>query len=393
MTGSVPGRVLTTHVGSLGRPLLLGQAVIDRSLGRSTETDRLSAWIEDEIAKVVRRQVECGLDLVNDGEYSKPGFVNYINERLTGFAPQPAPPTESYWLRTRDAKGFPEYYDWLAEQAGVGANSVGELQWNCTGPISYAGHDLVRRDIATLARATQGTGVVGAFMSSIACTTVEGWNKNYHYPTDLDYLYAIAEAMREEYALIIEAGLILQIDDPDLATYYVMHPDKSVEECRRWARERVEAVNHSLRGLPRDRVRYHTCYSINAGPRVHDMDLKDIVDIMLEVKAGGFSFEAANPRHEHEWTVWQDRTLPDGAVLIPGVITHSSSVVEHPELVAQRIVRFADLVGRDRVIAGADCGFASLATSAEIHPTIVWAKLTALADGARIASRRLWPGA
>jgi 5-methyltetrahydropteroyltriglutamate--homocysteine methyltransferase len=197
--------------------------------------------------------------------------------------------------------------------------------------------------------------------------------------------------MREEYRAIVDAGFVLQIDDPRLVTYYILNARSTVAECRAWAEIRVEALNHALRGLPRERVRFHTCYSINMGPRVHDMELKDIVDVILKVHAGAYSFEAANPRHEHEWSVWKDVKLPDDAVLIPGVITQSTVLVEHPELVAQRIERFASVVGRERVIAGADCGFATFAGSTEIHPRVAWAKLQALVEGARLATRRLWP--
>jgi len=201
---------------------------------------------------------------------------------------------------------------------------------------------------------------------------------------------ALGEAMREEYKGILEAGFLLQIDDPRLVTHYMLHPDESVQDCRKWAQLRVEALNHALRGLPRERIRYHTCYGINIGPRVHDMELKDVIDVILEIEAGAYSFEAANPRHEHEWAVWKDAELPDGAILIPGVITHSTVLVEHPELVAQRIVRFAQAVGRENVIAGTDCGFATFAGADEIHASIVWAKFEALVKGAEIASRELW---
>jgi 5-methyltetrahydropteroyltriglutamate--homocysteine methyltransferase len=221
---------------------------------------------------------------------------------------------------------------------------------------------------------------------------VEGRQKNLYYRTDEEYLFAIAEAMREEYKAIVDAGLLLQIDDPRLVTYYIMNPDSTVAQCRRWAEVRVEALNHALRDIPRDRIRFHTCYSINMGPRVHDMELKDVIDIMLKVRAGAYSFEAANPRHEHEWRLWEHVKRPEDAVLVPGVITQSTVLVEHPELVAERIVRFASVVGRENVIAGADCGFASFASSTEIHPTVVWAKLKALADGARLATRQLWGG-
>jgi 5-methyltetrahydropteroyltriglutamate--homocysteine methyltransferase len=219
---------------------------------------------------------------------------------------------------------------------------------------------------------------------------VESWHANKFYQTDDEDLFAIAEAMREEYRAVVDAGLLLQIDDPRLVTYYITRPDATVKECRARAETRVEALNHALRGLPRERIRFHTCYSINMGPRVHDMELRDIVDIILKVRAGAYSFEAANPRHEHEWRVWEGVRLPEDAALIPGVITQSTVLVEHPELVAERIQRFTSIVGRERVIAGADCGFATFAGSTEIHPTIAWAKLRALVAGARLASDRLW---
>ena len=227
-------------------------------------------------------------------------------------------------------------------------------------------------------------------MPSIAPSNVEATIPNEHYPTAEAYLFALADTMREEYKAIVDAGFLLQIDDPFLVTYYITRPDLSLEECRKWCELRVEALNHALKGIPEDRIRFHTCYSINMGPRIHDMQLKDIIDIILKVHAGAYSFETANPRHEHEFEVWKTAKLPDNKILIPGVITQSTVLVEHPELVAQRLVRFADIVGRERVIAGADCGFASFAGSNEVHPSITWAKFEALAEGARIATRKLW---
>jgi 5-methyltetrahydropteroyltriglutamate--homocysteine methyltransferase len=219
---------------------------------------------------------------------------------------------------------------------------------------------------------------------------VEATTPNEHYPSAEAYVFAIADAMREEYRAIVDAGFVLQIDDPFLVTYYITRPDLSIADCRKWAELRVEALNAALAGIPPDRVRFHTCYSINMGPRVHDMQLKDIIDIILKVRAGAYSFEAANPRHEHEWEEWRRAKVPDDKILIPGVITQSTVLVEHPELVAQRLCRFADVVGRERVIAGADCGFASFAGSNEVHPSIVWAKFKSLVDGARLASKQLW---
>src|SRR4029453_9451853 len=260
----------------------------------------------------------------------------------------------------------------------------------CTGSVSYVGHAQVQADIERLRAALAGAKVEEAFIPAIAPSNVEGRQTNAFYKTDEDYLFAIAEAMREEYRAIVDAGFLLQIDDPRLVTYYIMDPRCTVAECRRWAEVRVEALNHALRGIPRERVRFHTCYSINMGPRVHDMELKDVVDVILRGRAGAYSFEAGNPRPEHEWRVWEGVTLPEGALLIPGVITQSTVLVEHPELVAQRIERFAQVVGRERVIASADSGFASFAGSNEVHPSIVWAKFKSLVEGARLASERLW---
>jgi 5-methyltetrahydropteroyltriglutamate--homocysteine methyltransferase len=341
------------------------------------------------VAEIVRKQVEAGLDIVADGEMSKVGFIPYINDRLNGFAPTDHAPGGSYWGRSRDAQAFPDYYDWVEKQPGTAGN-VGATRWSCCGPVSYKGQRDFQTDVDNLRAALQGQTYVEAFMPAVSPGNVEEWEINEYYKTEEEYLHAIAEALRQEYKAIVDAGLLLQVDDPQLATYYILHPEKTVNECRRWAEIRVEVLNHALRDIPREKIRYHTCYSINMGPRVHDMELKDIVDVMLKVKAGAFSFEASNPRHEHEWAVWQTVKVPDDVVLIPGVVTHSTTLVEHPELVAQRIGRFAGIVGRERVIAGADCGFASFATSHEMHASIVWAKLKSLVDGARIASKALW---
>jgi 5-methyltetrahydropteroyltriglutamate--homocysteine methyltransferase len=223
---------------------------------------------------------------------------------------------------------------------------------------------------------------------STSVSSIEDWNRNQYYKSDEDYLGALADAINVEYRAIVEAGFLLQVDDPHLVTYYVCHPDKTMEDCRKWIALRVEAINRALRGIPRDRVRFHTCYGINFGPRVHDIEIKFIVDILGRLNVGAFSFEAANPRHEHEWTSWRDARLPDDVIMIPGVITQSNVMVEHPEVVAQRLDRWIDVFGRERVIAGTDCGFASFAGNDEIHESIVWAKLRALVDGARIASKQ-----
>ena len=261
----------------------------------------------------------------------------------------------------------------------------------CALPIfTYKGHALLQRDIKNLKAAIGNAKVSDVFMPAISPSNIEEWQRNAYYKTQEEYIFALGEAMHEEYKAIVDAGFLLQIDDPRLVSYYLVKPDASIKECRKWVAQRVEALNHALRGIPPEKIRHHTCYGINMGPRVHDMEVKHLLDIILRIKAGAYSFEAANPRHEHEWKLWGSAKLPKDKVLIPGVISHSTVLVEHPELVAERIERFASLVGKERVIAGSDCGFATFAGSKEVHPSIVWAKLKALTDGARIASKALW---
>ncbi|MGH7397954.1 MAG: cobalamin-independent methionine synthase II family protein [Candidatus Rokuibacteriota bacterium] len=378
-------RILSTHVGSLPRPQDLLEMVQARAAGRPYDRERYGRRVRSAVADVVRAQVEHGLDVIDDGEMGKPSFVTYVTERLSGFEPSREPGGVP-WAGSREAMAFPEFYEPTLRQS---PNATAP-RFVCTGPVAYVGHARVQAGIDNLRAALAGARVEEAFIPAISPSNVEGRHPNVYYKTDEEYLFAIAEAMREEYRAIVDAGFLLQIDDPRLVTYYILSPSSSVAECRAWAEVRVEALNHALRGIPRDRVRFHTCYSINMGPRVHDMELKDVVDVILRVRAGAYSFEAANPRHEHEWRVWEGVTLPEDALLIPGVITQSTVLVEHPELVAERIVRFAGVVGRENVVAGADCGFASFAGSTEIHPSVVWAKLGSLTAGAALASRRLW---
>jgi 5-methyltetrahydropteroyltriglutamate--homocysteine methyltransferase len=378
MKGSVD-RILTTHAGSLPRPADL------LAMSPSQDATAYAARVRRAVADVVRRQAETGLDVVTDGEMSKPSFITYVTERLSGFEPS-AEPGALPWAGSKEATAFPEFYEPMLRQS---PNAVAP-RFVCTGPVTYVGHARVQADSDNLTAALAGVHVEEAFIPAIAPSNVEGRQKNAYYKTDEEYLFAIAEAMGEEYRAIVAAGFLLQIDDPRLVTYYILNPRSTVAECRAWAEVRVEALNHALRGIPRERVRFHTCYSINMGPRVHDMELKDVVDLILRVRAGAYSFEAANPRHEHEWRVWERVTLPEGALLVPGVITQSTVLVEHPELVAERIGRFAGVVGRERVVAGADCGFASFAGSTEIHPSVVWAKLASLTAGAALATRQLW---
>jgi 5-methyltetrahydropteroyltriglutamate--homocysteine methyltransferase len=373
-------RILTTHAGSLPRP-----ADLLEMAHRPHDPAAYAARVRRAVADVVREQVEHGLDVIDDGEMSKPSFITYVTERLSGFT-RSTEPGSLPWAGSKEVTAFPEFYAPMLRESPNAAAP----RFACTGPITYIGQAQVQADIANLKAALASVTAVEAFIPAISPSNVEGRQKNLYYKTEDEYLFAIAEAMHEEYRAIADAGLLLQIDDPRLVTYYIASPTSTVAECRRWADVRVDALNHALRGIPRERVRFHTCYSINMGPRVHDMALKDIVDVILKVNAGAYSFEAANPRHDHEWRVWKDVKLPDGALLIPGVITQSTVLVEHPELVADRIERFASVVGREHVIAGADCGFATFAGSTEIHPSVAWAKLAALVEGAQIATQRLW---
>ncbi len=385
-------RFLTTHVGSLPRPPDLLAMILAKQQGEGFDAAAYARRVESAVAEVVRRQAECGIDIVADGEMGRFGFIPYVNERLAGIEPRRNESRTGNWAQSREHHAFPEYYEWAAQMPGT-AGRAPPTQWVCTGPVSYVGHAALQRDIANLKSALVGTACEEAFMPAVSPTNLANWNRNEYYRTDEEFRLALADALHEEYRAIVDAGLVLQIDDPQLASHWVMHPEIDIAECRRWAAASVDLLNHALAGVPADRVRYHTCYSINIGPRVHDIELQNIVDIMLGVHAGAYSFEAANPRHEHEWRVWETAALPDDKILIPGIVTHASNLVEHPEAVAQRILRFAGVVGRERVIAGADCGFASFSTSCEVHPSVVWVKLAALAEGARLATRELWGGA
>jgi len=382
-------RILTTFVGSLARPADLIDLMKAKETGQPYDPETLAARVRSAVAEVVRRQAQAGVDIVTDGEQGKASFITYVGERLTGFEPRATNPREGPWVGSREELAFPEYYEWYAR--GRPRNVAPPISMVCTGPITYKGQQALQTDIANLKAALRGLSVEEAFMPATSPTNIESQRRNEYYPTEEAYLYAIADAMREEYHGIVTAGCVLQIDDPRLVTYYVANPTLSVEQCRKWAELRVEVLNYALRDIPPEQVRFHTCYGINIGPRIHDMPLQDIIDIMLKINAGAYSFEAANPRHEHEWRVWESVKLPEAKVLIPGVISHTTNLIEHPELVAERLVKYANIVGRERVIAGSDCGFSSFASSEpEIHPTVVWAKFQAMAEGARLASQQLW---
>jgi 5-methyltetrahydropteroyltriglutamate--homocysteine methyltransferase len=383
-------RILTTHIGSLPRPRQLVEGYQALETGQAFDKAAHEARVKSEVARIVRKQVECGLDGVNDGEFGKSSFLTYVNTRLAGFE-QSKEPIVPPWFKSKEGTSFPEFYEEAARLRSTGGPTPGFIRMICTGPIKWTGRAALERDIANFRAALKGLDAVEPFIPAISPANVEGWQTNRYYATEEEYLYAIADAMREEYKAIVDAGFLLQVDDPILASYYALNNAATIADTRKWAMVRVEALNHALRGIPEDKVRYHTCYSVNIGPRVSDMELKDFIDILLRIKAGAYSFEAANPRHDHEWRLWQTAKLAKDKVLVPGVISHSTVLVEHPELVAQRILNYAGVVGRERVIAGADCGFASFAMATpEIHDSIVWAKMKALVDGARIASRELW---
>jgi 5-methyltetrahydropteroyltriglutamate--homocysteine methyltransferase len=388
-------RIVTTHVGSLPRPSGLATGLHAKDTGRPHDRAGLAKQVRESVADVVHRQAELGIDIVNDGEHSKSSFAAYGRVRLGGIGEVER--DTSSREPTRDALAFPDVYRELAAMNAARGSEKGTARSRarapataCTGPVTYIGHEAVKADIADLKAALAGHPVEEAFMTAISPTNLELYHPNAYYNTDEDYLEALANAMNVEYRAIVESGLVLQIDDPRLATHYNRTPGASIEACRRFIALRVETVNHSLKGIPRERVRFHTCYSVNIAPRVHDMELKDYIDLMLRINAQGFSFEASNPRHEHEWQVWQDARIPDDVVLMPGVVSHCLHLVEHPELVAQRIERYAGIVGRERVVASNDCGFATSAAGDEVHPQVAWAKLQSLVEGARIATSRLW---
>jgi 5-methyltetrahydropteroyltriglutamate--homocysteine methyltransferase len=389
-------RILTTHVGSLARPDALIPLLRQKERGQPYDHEAFATLVREAVTDVVRQQVQAGIDVVTDGEQGKESFFGYINDRFNGFELKPAPPGEegNPRQRGREYLAFPDYYAWserIAEWAGGRGGDRRHGIYTCTGPVSYKGQEAVQTDIDNLKAALNGLPHEEVFMPAIASSYIAATIPNEYYASEEEYEQALSHALHEEYEAIVDAGFILQIDDPRLVTHYMMHPDQSIADCRKWAAQRVEAINDSIRDIPPEKVRFHTCYSIDVGPRVHEMELKDIVDILLRINAGAYSFEAANPRHEHEYHVFEQVKPPEGKILIPGVISHTTNLVEHPELIAERIMRFTNIVGRENVIAGADCGFAASAVRFnDTHPSVAWLKFAALAEGARLATERLW---
>jgi len=386
-------RIRTTHVGSLIRPAELLQFIRPRQAGQPYDELAYANCLCASVEAVVRRQLEAGIDVPSDGEFGKSiSWSQYALERLSGFERRSAPPGEHGFNRGADRARFADFYRELdaadGPPAAVGASAGIAV---CVGPISYTGQAELQRDIDNFKSALRQADAAQGFLPVASPTSVIPDRRNEYYKSDEALLYAIADAMRAEYRAIVDAGLMLQLDDARLAvTYDRMVPPASFAEYRNWVAMNVEAINHALHGIPEERVRYHVCWGSWPGPHLTDVPLKGIVDLVLKVKAGTYLIEGANPRHEHEWRVWESVKLPEGKVLAPGVISHATNVVEHPELVAQRIVRLAKLVGRERVMASTDCGFAQGPFHRRVHPTIMWAKLEALAEGAQLASRELW---
>jgi 5-methyltetrahydropteroyltriglutamate--homocysteine methyltransferase len=382
-------RILTTHVGSLIRPAALQEFLRAKQSGKPYDEKAYRKCLTDSVAEVVQQQVQAGIDVVSDGEFGKSiSWAQYALTRLAGFERRPIKnEAANPFKRGADRTRFAEFYAELDAKEGVATTS----EAICVGPIAYTGQSELQRDIDNFKAALKNVQVEQAFLPVAAPASVIPDRKNEYYKNDEELQTAIAAAMRTEYQTIVDAGFLLQLDDARSAvTYDRMVPPASFADYRRWLEKQIEIMNHAIEGLPADRIRYHICWGSWPGPHTSDVPLKDIVDVVLKAKVGAFVIEGANPRHEHEWQVWKSAKLGPGQILIPGVISHATNVVEHPELVAERIVRLAKIVGRENVIAGTDCGFAQGPFYRRVHPSIQWAKLEALAQGARLASRELW---
>jgi 5-methyltetrahydropteroyltriglutamate--homocysteine methyltransferase len=387
-------RIRTTHVGSLVRPPKLVEFLKKIEAGEPYDKSAYEACLQDCIEEVVRQQVTAGIDIVSDGEFSKGrNWAFYIHDRLSGVATRAATAEEladpmASASGGQDRAAFPEFYAEYDRASGLGARLGKRFVVN--GPLTYSDTQ-VKRDIANLKAAAAKANAGGAFLPVVAPASALPGAKDEHYSDEKSLLFALADCLHQEYQAIVDAGLYVQVDDAFLPYMHErMVPPMSEAQYRNWAQMRIDALNHALRGIPPERSRYHICWGSWNGPHAFDVPMKDIVDLLLQVNVGHYSFEAANPRHEHEWTVWQTVKLPPGKVLIPGVISHATNIVEHPELVAQRIVRLANIVGREHVMGGTDCGFAQSPFAQRVHPSIMWAKLRSLAEGARIATAQLW---
>jgi 5-methyltetrahydropteroyltriglutamate--homocysteine methyltransferase len=391
------GRIRSTHVGSLARPENLLAFLRAKENGTTYDEAAFADCLRTSVSEVVAEQANVGIDIVSDGEFGKTWtWAWYVRDRLDGFEERPfkdtgvvgpKDPSRMGYDRTRFADFYADYYQ--RNPIAEGVRERGEAV--CVGPIRYTGQEALARDIDDLKAAMSTAGVAEGFLPVVAPSSAVPIRVDEHYDTDEEFIFALADAMNVEYRTITDAGLTIQVDDAYLATMYdTLVPPGTMRDYREWAELRVEALRRALKGVPRERTRYHVCWGSWNGPHSNDIPLRDMVDLVLRVPVGGYSLEQANPRHEHEWEVWKDVKLPDDQVLLPGLISHSTNVVEHPELVCQRIMRLAEIVGRERVIASSDCGFAQTPYLTRVHPTIIWAKLEALVEGARLASAKLW---
>jgi 5-methyltetrahydropteroyltriglutamate--homocysteine methyltransferase len=385
-------RILTTHVGSLIRPPRLLELARAQQNGEAVDASAYEQCLKDSVAEVVARQAQAGIDIVNDGEFGKStSWSLYALKRVSGFELRPIQPGSDPFARGADRERFKEFYAELEGGNDRTWSNVTKREAICVAPVKYTGLAELQQDIDNLKASLQGVKVEEAFLPVAAPSSAIPDRKNEYYRNDEELVIALAEALRTEYRAIVDAGFLLQLDDARAAvTYDRMVPPASFDDYYKWVARHVEVLNHALEGIPEDRVRYHVCWGSWPGPHTTDVPLRKIVDLILKVRAGAYLIEAANPRHEHEWRVWKDVKLPEGKILAPGVVSHGTNVVEHPELVAERIQRFAGLVGRENVIASTDCGFAQEQFSRRVHPTIMWAKLEAMAEGARIASEEFW---
>jgi 5-methyltetrahydropteroyltriglutamate--homocysteine methyltransferase len=402
-------RILSTHAGSIIRPPELLDFVATMERGEQIDEETYAETLSRAVTDVVRRQAEVGIDVVDDGEMGKSSWITYLYERTSGIEPRMVA-TEGgrVYPPSRDRLAFPEFYVEhdrqqaeeafeamgmvLPEAPGEGEEAPLTRKYFVTGPLVYDSSAL-QRDIANFKQALDGVDVVDSFLPVVAPASAY-WLENEHYATEEEFVFALADALHEEYKAIVDAGFLLQVDDAVLVHEYdsILSLGGSVADYRKWAELRVEALNHALSGIPEDRVRYHICHGSWHGPHVFDPPLGEVIDLVLKVKARYYLFEHANARHEHEWRLWEDVKLPDGKVLVPGVVSHHTIVVEHPELVAERLVRLARLVGPENVMGGTDCGFAQGAFLRRVHPSIQWAKLEAIAEGARLATKQLSAG-
>jgi len=385
-------RILTTHVGSLIRPPKLLDFIRAQQEGRAIDEKAYDQCLRESVSEVAKQQAQAGVDIINDGEFGKStSWSLYALNRLSGFEKRPIQPGADPFARGEDRKRFQEFYEELEKPSERTWSNATKHDVVCVASIKYSGLSELKRDIENFKAALGGVKAEEAFLPVAAPSSAIPDRKNEYYRNEEELLVALAEALRTEYKTIVDSGLLLQVDDARAAvTFDRMVPPASFEDYYRWLSRHVDVLNHALEGIPEDRIRYHVCWGSWPGPHTTDVPLKKIVDLILKVHAGAYLIEAANPRHEHEWQVWKNVKLPKGKILAPGVVSHSTNVVEHPELVAERIQRFAKLLGRENVIASTDCGFAQEELNRRVHPTIMWAKLEAMAEGARIASRELW---